>query len=346
LLRILNGHRRHAFTLVELLVAILVIGLLVGLTIPAVQSAREASRRLQCTNNLKQIGLALHNYVVQYNVFPAIDLNSYDVPRKGLIPASHLYSPFARMLPQLDQLNAYNAVNFALPMPGAVRLNQTIMDISLNSLLCPSDIQPSVLGYARVNYRFNIGPSPLFVFITAFPPSSAGPFTIMYNYSPAAFADGLSTTVGASERLEGDWTNGPFKWGGDYLYLNTANPPSIATSLWDPDQAVQFCSGLPLSLPQESRGGESWFLSGLHFTNYNHCTTPNRKMPDCALGSDNLTSIYTRMIQQGVFKASSYHPGGVNALLMDGSVRFVTDSIQLSVWRAAATRAGGEVAEF
>ncbi len=346
MLRIRNGHRRHAFTLVELLVAILVIGLLVGLTIPAVQSAREASRRLQCTNNLKQIGLAFHNYVVQYNVFPAIDLHGYDVPRNRILPAMHLHSPFARMLPQLDQLNAYNAVNFALPVPGAIKLNQTIMDTSLNGLLCPSDIQPSVPGYARVNYRFNIGPSPLFVPNDGSPLSFAGPFTIFFNYSPAAFTDGLSTTVGASERLEGDWISGPFKWGGDYLYLNTALPPNIATSLWDPDQAVQFCSGLPLSLPQESRGGESWFLSGLHFSNYNHCATPNGKIPDCALNSDDLTSIRTRLLLQGVFKASSYHPGGVNALLMDGSVRFVTDSIQLSVWRAAATRAGGEVAEF
>ena len=97
MLRIRNGHRRHAFTLVELLVAILVIGLLVGLTIPAVQSAREASRRLQCTNNLKQIGLALHNYIVQYNVFPAIDLNSFDVSR-GAAYICHAYvQPFANV---------------------------------------------------------------------------------------------------------------------------------------------------------------------------------------------------------------------------------------------------------
>ena len=165
-------------------------------------------------------------------------------------------------------------------------------------------------------------------------------------YPAAAFTDGLSATVGASERLEGNWTKGPFKLGGDYLYLTTAIPPGIAPALRDADQAIRFCSALSLSLPQESRGGECWLLSGLHFTNYNHCASPNMKIPDCALNTASTETLHSRTIEQGIFKASSYHPGGVNAMLMDGSVRFFTDGIDLRVWRAVSTRSGLEAVSF
>ncbi len=342
-----RGDRRpEAFTLVELLSVVFIIGVLVGLVLPAVHSARESSRRLQCSNNLKQIGLALQNYVAQQNVFPGIVLKTGTVPGKSIYYSTYCYSPIARMLPQLEQSPLFNATNFELPPVEGARLNLTVMRTSLGNLLCPSDIQPPVSGYGRINYRFSIGPSPIIAAGTSVPLSQAGPFTVHVVYSPAAFTDGLSTTVGVSERLEGDWIKGPFKWGGDYVYLATAVPPNVAPDLIDPDQAVRYCSGLSLDMPQESRGGESWLLSGLHFSDYNHCATPNMKVPDCCLNSDRLDSLRARVIEQGVFKASSYHPGGVNALLMDGTVRFFTDGIDLRVWRALSTRAGGEVVEF
>jgi prepilin-type N-terminal cleavage/methylation domain-containing protein/prepilin-type processing-associated H-X9-DG protein len=340
-------HYSHrGFTQIELLVVVFIIGLLAGLVLPAVQFARETSRRLQCTNNLKQIGLALHSYLAQQNVFPGVDLKTYTIPGTSRSVSTYFFSPFARMLAQLDQIPLYNAANVSLPpVEGAVS-NQTVMKTGIGLFLCPSDIQPAVPGYGRVNYRFNLGPTPLFAAGSYYPLSLAGPFTVHVVYSPADFTDGLSATVGVSERLEGDWTKGPFKWGGDYLYVATAVPPNISPALYNADQAVQYCSDLSLSLPQESRGGESWFLSGLHFTSYNHCATPNMKVPDCSLNRDNLQSLRERIIQQGVFKASSYHPGGVNAALMDGSVRFFTDGLDRKVWRAVATRSGGEVVEF
>ncbi len=338
--------RDQGFTLIELLVVILVIATLFGLLLSAVQVAREASRRIQCANNLKQIALALQGYVSQQNVFPGIDLPTYTIPRTSVQVSTYYFSPIARMLPQLDQSPLYSALNFELPPVQGQGLNQTVMKTTLGTLLCPSDSQPPVPGFGRVNYRFSLGPSPVWAAGSSVPLSQVGPFTVHLVYSPAAFTDGLSTTVGVSERLEGNWTKRRFKWGGDYLYVATATPPNLAPDLVDPDQAVKYCAALSLSSPQESRGGESWLLSGLHFTNYNHCATPNMPIADCSLNSDNLSAIWVRINEQGVFKATSHHPGGVNAALMDGSVRFFTNGVDLRIWRAVSTRNGGEVVEF
>jgi prepilin-type N-terminal cleavage/methylation domain-containing protein len=334
---------RAGFTLIELLVVVFVVGVLAGVLLPAVQSARESSRRLQCSNNMRQIGLALQSYLAQQSVFPGIDLKTRTVPGTSVSVSTYYFSPFARMLPELDQTTIFHATNFDLPPVEGVGLNQTVMRIDLGALLCPSDLQPPVPGFGRVNYRFSIGPAPNFAPGSSHPLSLQGPFTVHVAYAPAAFTDGLSATVGVSERLEGDWTKGHFKWGGDYLYTATATPPSMAPALYDPDQAVRYCAGLSMDLPQESRGGESWLLSGLHFTNYNHCATPNMKVPDCCLNRKILQSLRARIIEDGVFKASSYHNGGINTILMDGSVRFFTDGVDPRIWRAVSTRNGGEV---
>jgi prepilin-type N-terminal cleavage/methylation domain-containing protein/prepilin-type processing-associated H-X9-DG protein len=336
---------RDGFTLIELLAVIFVIGLLTALLLVAVQSAREASRRLWCVNNLKQIGLALQSYLTQQNVFPAIELMATS-PRASSAPRVSFFSPIARMLPQLDQGPLYDATNFSLgPAIGDMQ-NRTVMLTSLASLLCPSDHQPPVPGYGRANYRFSLGPTPLWAAGAYDPLSLAGPLTVIQSYSAGSFTDGLTATVGVSERLQGDWTKGTFKWGGDYIYVATAVPPMMAPDLFDPDQAVRYCSELSLSNPQESRGGESWLVSGLHFTNYNHCATPNSRVVDCSLNRDDLRLLISRINEQGIFKATSYHTGGVNAALMDGSVRFFTDGVDLRVWRALSTRNGGEVFGF
>ena len=208
-----DGPRREGFTLIELLVVVSIIGILTGLLLSAVQSAREASRRLQCTNNLKQIGLALQNYLSEQNVFPGINLKTFTEPGTSQFYSSFAFSPIARMLPQLDQMPLYNATNFELPPVQGVGLNLTVMETTLGNLLCPSDIQPPVRGYGRVNYRFSIGPTPISAAGSYYPLSQAGPFTVHVVYSPAAFTDGLSTTVGVSERLEGDWIKGRIQMG-------------------------------------------------------------------------------------------------------------------------------------
>ncbi len=208
------------FTLVELLVAVSIVGVLIALLLPAVQAAREGARRVQCTNNLKQVGVALHHYLSTHGLFPAIYSDSgYTSYRAHPVPyAGHGYSPFARMLAELDLGPLFNSENLTLGHsdPGSLLANQTVMLTSVQTFLCPSDDLPSVPGYGRVNYRFSIGPIPWISPDYAVPDDWSGAFTMHKIYSAASYPDGLSNTVGMSERLQGDWVKGVFKKVGDY----------------------------------------------------------------------------------------------------------------------------------
>jgi type II secretory pathway pseudopilin PulG len=325
--------RRRAFTLVEAIVVISVIAMLIVMLLPAVQMAREAGRRLQCQSNLRMLGLAFNNYLSSQNCFPGVDLNTHNTT------SQHYYSPVARLLPHIEQGALFNAINFDLSPVDARSLtqNRTVMSVSLGLCICPSDTEPVAGRSGRANYRFNLGPTHRWAPGAIFPGSFSGPFTVHYVYTPADFSDGLSNTIGGSERLRGSWGNGSFKPGGDYRIGDFA-----LNEILYPDQAIFSCSSLPSSAPFETHGGESWFISGFHFTCYSHCATPNASVPDCALAGVG-QSIDERVNLEGVFKSSSFHGGVVNALSMDGSVRPIADSVNLNLWRAVATRSGGEV---
>jgi hypothetical protein len=131
-----------------------------------------------------------------------------------------------------------------------------------------------------------------------------------------------------------------FKRGGDY----SLSPFGGAVEILTADQAVELCESVPAGYAVESRGGESWFVSGFHFTNYNHLSPPNGKRMACAF--DDLAEPFAiRVIHAGVFPATSDHNGGVMAAKMDGSACFIADGIALHLWRALATRSGGEVVD-
>ena len=331
---------RPGFTLIELLAVVAVIGLLAALLLPAVQRARESSRRVTCANNLKQIGLGLNHYEATHACYPAVDSES-QAEAPGQTVYGHLYSPLARMLGELDQGPIFHAANLAFVPWDAYVLaaNQTVMATSIGFFLCPSDREPPVPGYGRVNYHFSGGPGSAFSgHPTAYPFEIRGPFIPRYFFRAADFTDGLSNTAGASERVQGDWTKGVVG-PGDYLLLGIQ--PTFPRDD-DPDRALAICAGAPAGTQVESRGGESWFVSGYHFTSFNHCAPPNFRGPDCSFDAYTEPIAY-RMNHEGVFAARSAHPGGVNLLLMDGSVRFATDSVDVRAWRALGTRNGGEV---
>ncbi len=332
---------RRGFTLIELLAVIVVIGILVGLILPAVQSSRESARRLSCTNHLKQIGIAVNQYGSTYAVFPAPSAEQADTWPKYV---GNDFSPLVRMLPYLEQMPVYDAVNFALnPItPSGLSSNLTVMSTSIETFLCVSDIRPPVEGYGRVNYRFNEGSSYSGFRQREVSASGRGAFEPHRFLSPAEFTDGLSQTAGASERLQGDWTSGAtFKRGGDYRLSPTSIdvPPEMASR--DADWAIGYCNSLT-NVSIESRGGESWFLPGLHCTAYNHCNSPNPIAIDCGLDPI-VNDPLARIQRRGVISASSDHSAGVNLLIMDGSVRFVKNGIAIRTWRALGTRDGGEI---
>ena len=332
--------RGRGFTLIELLVVISVIAILMGLLLPAVQQSRESARRLQCVNHLKQIGLALQSYHSTYERFPAIiSPTAWTLGRAG--PWSgHEYSPLARCLAEMEQVPLYNSVNFTNPTVSAFSIlqNQTAMLTTVETFICPSDTLAGVAGYARANYRFSHGTTTQFSPGQPDPQTWDGPFSVHRFYRAADFADGLSNTIGASERLQGGWETTQFKRGGDYKLTMIGSD----RNQWQPDLALSLCAAWSKGGPHESRAGESWFLSGNHFTNYNHVQTPNGAVADCSF-DENTDSLHHRSFHNGVFTASSQHPGGVNAMRMDGSVRFEHDGVSLGVWRALATRSGGEV---
>jgi type II secretory pathway pseudopilin PulG len=338
---------RSGLTVVELVVALSVILVLGALLLPAVQSARESARRLSCTDNLHQIGLAMSNYMATVDCIPpCMLLNDLRSSSRGPSRvAGNCFSPFARVLPQLEQPNVYNAINFMfLPDFGpGLSANGTAMVVSIGAMLCPSDYSSTVPGYGRASYRYSIGPSTFLhahrsAVLGAYGSTLEGAFTTGTTLRPSDFLDGLSNTVGCSERRQGDWNKGTLRIGGDYRLGSVGYQDLSATG------ARELCNIIAsdTSNPVESRGGESWLISGLHFSAYNHCAPPNSASTDCSFVSD-VSTVHGRRMVDGVFSASSNHYCGVNVLLMDGSVKYVTQYVNLSVWQAIATRSGSEV---
>lgn len=328
------GRRRPGFTLIELLVVIAIIGTLVALLLPAAQSAREAARRLQCVNNLKQIGLALHNYHSAWDGFPVGFLYAYQGALAESSPLQYRWSPVAQMAPYLGQPNLYNALNFAFPIaykPPAggsafwpyYPANTTAMATQVATLLCPSDGAPApATDSGPTSYAFCAGDGSNGGEAT----NANGAFILGPPQSVASLTDGTSQTAAASEQLLG--IAGPY----------TQATPTPVPSPWA--RAAAHVAVAPLSDGACAAAGAGWLLNkgagwwdGNYLnTLYNHYLTPNAPRPDCVVYHN-----------PGWKAARSQHPGGVNLLYCDGHVGFVRDAVDPRAWRAAATRAGGEV---
>ena len=308
-------HRRRAFTLIELLVVIAIIAVLIALLLPAVQAAREAGRRIQCTNNLKQIGLAIHNYHDSRGALPGAEL-----PYNG---AS--FSALSHMLAGMEQSTLYNALNFSLP--NADPANNTVLVTRVNTFICPSDIADTHPEYGgQTNYMADMGS--WIVWQSAAGPNAAlaPPNGVFYGNSATRFADitdGLSNTAVFSERITADFTNGIISPIAD-VFFSPAQPTTL-------DAAVLACQAIDITNPASQFPlfmGAPW-VNGQHVCL--HVMGPNTR--SCGF----FTALRASM------PPSSRHPGGVNVAMGDGSVRFVKDSVNLASWRALGTRAGGEI---
>lgn len=317
--------RRFAFTLVELLVVIAIIGVLVGLLLPAVQQAREAALRSQCINNLKQIGIGVANYSETYQYFPTGSSGM-----AGVIVGNENWGVQAYLLPFIEREAVYNLANFEAKAGDPP--NDTIRQQFVQTYVCPIDVERNIndnLNCGRSNYRACMGSD----WISG--EMNNGLFLQLKMLKPGDVTDGLSKTAMFSERVRGDGDVNIVSPEADYFRL----PISVNDSI---DTVYNNCRNLAIhsvkgSLTEQMPySGRFWINGQLVTTRYNHASTPNT--PSCARsGSGNLTPN-----NGGVVPPSSWHPGGVNVLLADGSVHFITDPIDIYVWRALGTRSGGE----
>jgi prepilin-type N-terminal cleavage/methylation domain-containing protein/prepilin-type processing-associated H-X9-DG protein len=335
------------FTLIELLVVIAIIAVLISLLLPAVQAAREAARRIQCVNNLKQIGLALHNYISAVGVLPPGRFNSH-ITHRG-----NCWGTYSQLLLHLDQTAIFNSFNFNLP-PDTDTLsasNSTGFETFLTTLICPSDSDPVLITvgggqFATHNYNLSTG-STYPALQNPLPPLFGAPNGAFFENSqigPAAFVDGLSNTVAVTETVRSTISS---TYATDPLgvFLVTGNNATTGPPISSDADYQMLCVSLPTTTTQfQATRGVRWHYGAPGHSLYNHLRPPNNRLPDCRGGlphstrQDPLWSWLSLNIA-----ARSKHPGGVNSLLADGSVRFVKDSIDVATWQALGSRNGGEV---
>ncbi len=341
-------YRKHqAFTLIELLVVIAIISVLISLLLPAVQAAREAARRIQCVNNLKQIGLALHNYLSSTNVLPPGRFNTY------ISGHGNCWGTYAQLLPELDQGAIFNAFNFNLP-PDSDTLavsNFTGFTTFINTLICPSDsdsvlITLSGVQFATHNYDLNTG-NTYSVVQNPLPPLYGvpnGPFFENSRMTPASFTDGMSNTVAVTETVRSTPTS---TYANDPLgvFLVTGNNSTTGPPISSDSDYQSLCLSLEPSTTQfQATRGVRWHYGAPGHSLYNHLRPPNDRLPDCRGGLPHST----RTVQMWSWLSlniavRSKHPGGVNSLMADGHVQFVKNSISVATWQALGSRNGGEV---
>ena len=237
---------------------------------------------------------------------------------------------FVELLPYLEQPALYHSINFDVgikdlyffPQPFGLAENVSAMNVTVAVFLCPSDGGRGLAGTGPINYRGNMG-ADRWAIVSA-NQGAAGPLEVPL----AATTDGLSTTVVASEKLRGSTDGGYLDPGTAMIFGGLGYPYSADDSL----RACMSLAGAPDGF--SPAGGLTWFVGGLSQTLYNQVLTPNNLIPDCVSPDSPV---------MGIVSSRSHHPGGVHAAMLDGSLRFVRNTVDRAVWRAIATRAGGEI---
>ena len=320
--------RRSGFTLIELLVVIAIIAVLIALLLPAVQQAREAARRAQCKNNLKQIGLALHNYMETHTKLPPG--GTY---RAG-VAAGAGWSVQARILPFVEQASLQNLIDFSLNYNVAPNAN-TVTSLRINLLMCPSEVNDraypdGAINYYPLNYAANYGS--WFVWDPATNRGGDGMFGPNSRLSDRDCTDGTSSTIGFSEVKAHQY------------YLRDSG------ALSSPPVPADRSEISPLGGTLKNSGHNEWVDARANQTAFTGVFSPNTKVLHTSAGTtydvdwvnvregaSTTASTYAAMTSR------SFHTGVVNSLLMDGSVRTISENIDLGTWRNLVSRNDAKV---
>ena len=330
----MTSRRSRGFTLIELLVVIAIIAVLIALLLPAVQSAREAARRLQCVNNLKQLGLAVMNYESTNSALP---------PQQTMVivgntqPTSYTsWGVSARLAPFMEAGPLYNAMNFSLKYSDVT--NTTVSYTQIKYLICPSEVNtmPSnpASPFGVSNYGWSVGD--WYVFGGGGSPPNRSAFGVNNSRPLSAFTDGLSNTLLSAEVK----ANQP-------LYKSCTVPSSLSpTSIPTVAASAAFVQANYTSGCKADTGHVKWAIGSACYDGFTTALPPNTRV---LVGSPQVDIDYDTTDENNggptyaAINSRSYHPGGVNTLFGDGSVHYIKSTISGDTWRALGTIGGGEV---
>jgi prepilin-type N-terminal cleavage/methylation domain-containing protein/prepilin-type processing-associated H-X9-DG protein len=349
----------RGFTLIELLVVIAIIAVLIALLLPAVQSAREAARRAQCTNNLKQIGLAMHNYHTSNNSFPmgvSASNNTWNASNGCSAQVTwNGWSCQALMLPYLEATPVYNAINFMFDplVCNSQNFQNTAFLTSIPAFLCPSDPFSGPKTQFLNNYCGSIGTS--IGVVQNYPSKSTGVFSYQTPYGLSDILDGSSNTVAFGESLVGNGGNGSWNYRGNgvaaicYSWTLDASANQAQTIATLQACTAGWQQALTSGKPTGGKPnigvnrGYHWGWGSEAMTLINTIVPPSSTQYPWNACRNGCTCGSYDMDHAEIANVTSNHPGGANVLFADGSVHFIKSSVAITTWWQLGTRMNGEV---